>query len=153
MQPPPPIPARTRAKMRTAFERARPQMRFPIVNMQVAKQKLTFRPKMSLNFPLSGCVAVRPIKYPEPSHEMIARESNSSAIVEESVAVMVVSAAARNVAIQVETIPATTFDLIETSGRLRRGVSSVSMTGWPGDGQRWNVFKVRTWARGKPFEL
>lgn len=124
MQPPPPTPARTLAKIKTNFEGANPHTRFPIVNITVATQKLVRRPKISLSFPLSGWVAVRPMRYPEPSHEMIDRELNSWAIVEERVEVMVVSAAARKVATHVEIIPATTFDLMVVSCWARRGVLS-----------------------------
>jgi hypothetical protein len=106
IHPPPPMPVMTRAQIRGIFECAKPQAKFPIVKRLAAVQKLARRPKMSLNLPLSGCVAVRPIRYPDPSHEIIASESNSAAIVAERVEVMVLSAAARNVAIQVAIMPA-----------------------------------------------
>lgn len=85
------------------------------VKRLAAVQKLARRPKMSLNLPLSGCVAVKPIRYPDPSHEIIVSESNSAAIVAERVDVMVLSAAARNVAIQVAIMPAMILGLMGLS--------------------------------------
>ena len=66
-------------------------MRFPAANMVEAAMKLFRRPKISLSFPLKGCVAVRAIKYEDPSHEMIVRDSNSVAIAEDMVEVTVLS--------------------------------------------------------------
>lgn len=112
IHPPPPIPVMTLAQISVIFDPARPQAKFPIVNSVAAVQKLVRRPNMSLNLPLRGWVAVRPIKYPDPSQDIIAKESNSVAIVAERVDVMVLSAAARKVAIHVEMIPIAILDLM-----------------------------------------
>lgn len=91
MQPPPPIPAITRPRIRQLLEPASPQTKFPMENIKAAITKLALRPKISLSFPLSGCVAVRAMRYPEPSHEIMASDWNSSAMVEDRVDDMVLS--------------------------------------------------------------
>ena len=46
---------------------------------------------MSVNFPLNGCVEVIAIRYADPSHDMMANDWNSDAIVEDNVEVIVLS--------------------------------------------------------------
>lgn len=88
---PPPQPASIRPRTMAGTDCAKLQVRLPAAKIKQASRKTTRRPRISLNLPLNGCVAVMAIKYADPSNEMMVTEWNSPAIVEERVDVIVLS--------------------------------------------------------------
>jgi hypothetical protein len=91
LHPPPPMPASALPRIIIALDLANPQDRLPTPNSIKQKRKPERRPKTSVSFPLNGCVVVRAMRYAEPSHDMMANEWNSDAIVEDNVEVIVLS--------------------------------------------------------------
>lgn len=67
-------------------------MAFPVAKKIKQRIKPGRRPNMSVSLPLKGCTVVRAMRYAEASHEMIANEPNSEAIVADNVEVIVLSA-------------------------------------------------------------
>jgi hypothetical protein len=89
---PPPIPATTRPKRMTHSSFARPHISVPPPKQMAEYTRPIFLPKISVNRPLSGCIAALAIKYDDASHESRVKELNEFDIGVDSVATIVESA-------------------------------------------------------------
>ena len=75
----------------TLFDCATPQVVLPMAKRTAQNKRPARRPNISVSLPLSGWTTAYAIRYADPSHDTMAREPKSDAIVADNVDVMVLS--------------------------------------------------------------